>query len=112
MAWAPPEACVTFTEGRPDQHIVRLDDTRWQLKCATGLGVLDTFIAEFDPSGRLVRLHDGQGTDAPMYELTITYGTGGDIEKPDTSWWDANQDLVRERLERLAETVFSDETAP
>lgn len=38
--------------------------------------------------------------------------TDGDIEKPDTSWWNTNQDLVRDRLERLAGTIFGDETTP
>jgi hypothetical protein len=103
----PPSSCVTFMTGRPAEHVRRLDGNRWSVRCETGLAVVDEFVVEFDASGRLVRF----GSPAEYvdgYQIVVTYGTVPNIEKPDISWWEKNQDLVRERIAYMVSKVWSE----
>lgn len=106
-----PEACVRFEEGIPEEHIKRLDKRRWQIKCETSLGVLNTFFAEFDDMGRLTRFHDGPTDylkEAVMHDLKITYKNTRDIEKPDLTWWRKNKETVGKRLADMASELYND----
>lgn len=100
----PPASCVEFLTGLPKNNVTRLDKYRWRIKCETGLAVVESFIAEFDSSGRLTRFHND--SDAYLsYDLTVSYAQVSDIEKPDTAWWEKNQALVHQRVKRLAKST-------
>jgi 8-oxo-dGTP pyrophosphatase MutT (NUDIX family) len=104
----PPSSCVTFMTGLPEGHVRRLDDNRWQIKCETSLATVDEFIVEFDSSGRLVRFANPEEF-VDGYQLVITYGPVPDVEKPDLSWWEENQSLVRERIDVMVSKVWSED---
>ena len=100
-----PAACVDFRERRPARRVVRLDERRWKVTCETGLGARDEFITEYDTAGRLVRFYN-MPESYDRYDLAIMYGPTKDIREPDTTWWQANQPLVRKRLGELAARLY------
>lgn len=105
-----PASCVDFRERRPARRVVRLDERRWKVTCATGLGVHDEFITEYDAAGRLVRFYNTPES-YERYDLAITYGPTEDIREPDTAWWRANQPLVRKRLAELAARLYGEQAS-
>ena len=82
----------------------------WKVTCATGLGARDEFIAEYDTTGRLVRFYNTPES-YDRYNLAIMYGPTEDIREPDTTWWQANQPLVRKRLAELAARLYGDQAS-
>jgi hypothetical protein len=102
-----PASCVDFRERRPARRVIRLDERRWKVTCATGLGVLDEFITEYDTDGRLVRFYSTPES-CICYDLAIVYGPNEDVREPDTTWWQANQPLVSKRLAELAARLYGD----
>ena len=100
-----PASCVDFRERRPARRVVRLDELRWKVACETG--ARDEFVTEYDTAGRLVRFYSTPES-YDRYDLAIVYGPTEDIREPDTTWWQANQQLVSKRLAELAARLYGD----